>query len=291
MLGRYKYPTVILLMMLAACEQNIIVELDEYSPKASVQCILFPGETATLVLSESVSYFDYTENPKEVNYIRNALVVISNGNAKDTLNYDSAEESYQGATIIKEGTTYEMLVSYNGKSFTAETTVPYPVEVDSITVKNGKLEYFIEDGDTISAYTSEVPTIRVHFTDPEGLGDYYLLQDLFSQYIVDSSLSEIKYYITPPVSDEFGDGDTLSLFQWLDCGYGDFLLDSIELEIRIFRMNEEMGLFFTSLNNQVFSEGDPFTEPSPVKSNIENALGIFGAQAVSQVEKVTVICE
>jgi len=97
----------------------------------------------------------------------NAFVTVSDGSQIDTLElsfdyFRMPFVMYKGNKIKGEaGKTYNLKVISSEKTYTASTTIPPPVELDSVRYK-----YIKEPEDSIGM-------VWIYFQDPPELGNFY----------------------------------------------------------------------------------------------------------------------
>jgi hypothetical protein len=126
---------------LAACQQDVDLNLPVYTPKLVVECYLEEGQPLRLTLLESQSYLD-TSGPTIVS---GATVVLAYGPQRDTIpNVPATDEAtgkvynYSSAKRITADYTlpYTLTVTdRKGRTLTATTHFLRPVLIKSITPK------------------------------------------------------------------------------------------------------------------------------------------------------------
>ena len=266
-----RYPTWIwlCLMFLAiiACdlEQEIDIELPDYTSQPMVECYLQPGSPFSLLLTRSSRYFDpfpssnaeFLESllldSAEV-YIRfnGRTVQLENRLAfnpftRRVTNYNSNE-----VVPVVEGTTFELEIILPTRQVITASTVTLPVvPIDSVVV-----EY--APNDTLARALT-------YFTDRPDTQNYYRRM-LHSSSI--DSLPEQDF----TVDDRFVD----SVFVF-GSGYN-FKAGSLLINTLV-HIDKAYFDFLESVNNASNSNGNPFSQPSPIISNLESpppgAIGIF----------------
>ena len=132
--------------------------------------MLYPGKTPQIFVSKSNSFFSAKVTPQQV-FARGAIVKITSGTNVDVLVPDSTfnkfrcrwEPFYRGNIVSEFGKTYTLDLSFEGKTYTASTTINQKATViESIVyTPNFRDSYGVHDGVII--------TIR----DNPGTQDYY----------------------------------------------------------------------------------------------------------------------
>ena len=270
---------------LSSCEENITLDLPEYEPKLAVFCVLHPGETPELYLNRSKSYFDYSDTSREIDYIPDAQVVITDVAAgiNDTLKFSFTERFYEGKIIPVAGQKYILNVWHNGKHVTAETIVPRAVEITEIV---NHLDSSLYMYDTIE-YANYNGSLLIKYNDIAGEANAYSLKvtrpnpwsgDTTNQYIESDNIYNY---------DRNSDGQEMQN-EYYTGFYNDGHLDSMVIYFQIENNTTATAEYLESVQNQSYSRGDPTSEPVIIKHNITGGLGIFGASTLSKKARVKI---
>ncbi len=189
--------------------------------------------------------------------IENGTVVITdNTGIKDTLTYSKG--GVYNTKLIKGvyGRTYFLEVTVDGKKYTAQSTMPYKVNLDSLRVNvfpiNGKNQYSIIPG----------------FTDPLELGNCYR----FIQKINDTLDKNYNIF-----NDNLNNGKVNQ--RPLNNGNKDLtikVLDFVSVEMQC--ISASANLYYYSLSQQSGAGPGGGTAPTNPPNNISGgALGLFSA--------------
>jgi len=194
--------------------------------------------------------------------------------------YTSFDQSIWGQI----GKTYELTVSYDGSTYTSQTTINTPVPLDSV--------YWKEENDEPGYGFS-----WAHLTDPPGVSNAYLwevkkinLDDqgepanqffvkTFGAYFDDLFFDgkAFEFYYENPT--DGGGGNPNDLLYKL----GDTVV------VKFSSIGAQEFNFFDKKYRQIYSAGSPFSTPINVPTNIEGgALGIWAGFSPSYD---TLICE
>ena len=201
MKNKILYVATLALLSFSSCTKVINIDLNATNPQLVVDGLVSDraGVPDTVKLSETVNYFAQSVYPA----ISGARVVISdNTGISDTLK----EMTSQPGTYITStlqgipGRTYTLTIfskaiNTSGQTYTASSTMPQPVNIDSI----GQMESFQKrfrpgGGGPDSSYN-----ITVHWKDPAGVSNYYRL----NYYYNDTLAHRSSYNI---VNDKYSDG-------------------------------------------------------------------------------------
>src|SRR5947207_860610 len=88
-----KYLPLALFMM--ACRKDVTLKLPEYRQKLVIDASIETGLPAYVFLSTSVPYFgDFDLNKPEGSFVKNALVIVSDGDKNDTLRAADPSRGY-----------------------------------------------------------------------------------------------------------------------------------------------------------------------------------------------------
>ena len=117
--------------LLIACEKDISIDFSaNHKEIVIIEGMLYPNKMPQIFISKSHSFFSPKVSPQEV-FARGAIITISSGSMVDVLVADSIfnkfrcrwEPYYQGKIAVEYGKTYTLNVSFEGKNYTANTTI------------------------------------------------------------------------------------------------------------------------------------------------------------------------
>jgi hypothetical protein len=238
-----------------SCEKEATVKLPKVDEKLVLSSAISPQDELIKV-SVTLSQPIFNTSKTQFVNVTNATVVISSDAGAWTLPYNSFQESYTIDTAqlkIKTGATYNLSVSTpDGKFASASTTIPYP-------------------NTTLSCAASQNSTngneIKVHASlqDPANSTDYYKFE------LQNKSLISYWNFQNAYVKDEENPGGLLKrdLIIQYNASSNDIILASVyTLSPELYNYYERI----TKINNS----GGPFSEPTPMYSNVAGGFGIFG---------------
>jgi hypothetical protein len=268
---------ILILIAVVSCEEEVKDGvLPEFKQKLVVSSFISPSDTVSYItvssnrriygelgLGETLGNLSgfVSDNTKEIPLIRT------------TSGFKFRNEDMQ----ITEGKTYHIKI-ISDKGLTAESSCTVPIsrrielKVDTFTIiQTDPLGYL---GNRFMA--------KVSITDYPGEEDFYRLyceQDIY--YRTDNLSWIIPYhgFENEFISDYGKDGKTIELVS-LDLYNSPE--DSVIFKCYILNTSRGYYNYHTSINN--YSGGDdPFTEVSPVYSNITGGLGIFAAYTIDSL--------
>ncbi len=263
---------VLLLLMLYSCRKDIKVKLPEYKEKLVVEASIEPGQTAQVLLSVTAPYFGNVDlsDPTKF-FVKNAFVTVSDGLQTDTLFPLDPNLGYLfvGTKVFGQiGKNYNLTIKVNDKTYTSSTTILQPIALDSLFYKGEK---------------DSLGFCWAHLSDPAGLGNCYrwfakrLHKDVFFAAPFSSAFD-----------DKFVDGKSF------DFGYdrpaqpnqqqqneddpnrGYYKLgDTVVVKFCTIGNNEYS--FWRTYYSNLSSNGNPFSAPSNLQSNIQggDVIGAF----------------
>jgi hypothetical protein len=282
------YILLIVLISTVACEREATnVILPEYKQKLAITSFISP--------SDAISYFFVTSNQRIYGNLGseetpgNLTAFISDGSTEVAL--DTTKTGFKISREkmgIKHGKTYKLrVISDKGLSAEASSTVPvkrnFSLKADTLSV----LEQFPDIPDDRVFY------VTASFTDYPGEDNYYKLFEVTTIYSTNPETGVAwKYNSSSSLfnkmffTDKGMDGKEIS--QRTEGTYEDSYSsqdsdpDSIFMKIYLLNTEKSYYQFHQSLLN--YSAGEiPFSEVSPLYSNITGGLGIFSSYTVDSV--------
>ena len=253
--------------------------------------MLYPGQKPKIFISTSHSFFSSDVSPQEV-FARGAVAKITSGASVDVLVSDSTfntfrcrwEPFYRGNIAAEYRKTYTLEVSYEGKTYTASTTI----NQSAVTIES--IEYTPEFFDAYGGHDGVIVTINDH----PGTQDFYRFQ---MNRIIDTSVHHAhvldrfvntcvsgpgeKFPVTDigriVFSDENADGkkNVMSIEVTYEYSQGDsgwIFMQSLD---------KNSAAFYKDLDDQLQAIYNPFVEPVFINTKIPGAIGVFGSAVLS----------
>lgn len=266
-----------IIIALSSCTKEIYVEIPDNEPKIVVNAYLAPeNDTVQVWVSKSTPlYHVYDENNQ---MLTNATVEISgNGSSWINLNYDANTRSYITLSsvlpIVSNSKYYIRVSAPTFKSVESELTIP---AFENINFRYSKYETRVSEwGDTSRLITYK-------FNDPAGTQNFYAFKAIANHYDGGNTSFTSELYIENSswlISDKTYDGKEITVtFN----GYGISSGDTIQ--ITALQTDETFYLFHSSLEN--YGGDNPFSEATPIYSNITNGLGVFAGYSMQKINFV-----
>jgi hypothetical protein len=275
-----------------ACKKDITINFPaEHTSKVFIEGMLYPGKNPKIFVSKSNPFFSAKVTPQQV-FARGAVVKIMSGTTIDVLVPDSTfnkfrcrwEPFYRGNIAAVYGKTYTLEVSYEGKTYTANTTINQKaVAIESIV-------YTPEFFDVYGGHDGVI----IKITDHPGRQDFYRFQ---MNRIIDTSVKHahvLDGFINTCVSgpnEEFPVTDIGRIVFTDENADGQKLTMSIEVTyeydkddegwVMIQSLDKNSAEFYKDLDDQLQAIYNPFVEPVFINTKIPGAIGVFGSAVLS----------
>ena|ERR1051326_3305301 len=304
-----------LIFVFASCQKEIKVKLPAAKQKICVEGKIEPGIPPYVILTHNVPYFGPTDlNTMQNLFIHNAVVLLSDGTTTDTLHEYCSQSlpdsllpvvaQFTGVdTASLKNFNYCLYTTFNlslwgtvGKTYhltidastaeknyhlTSTTSILTPVPLDSVWYKYIKADH---TGDSLGF-------VYAHLTDPPAEGNCY--RWLAMREGKDQS------FIAPAGSvfdDKFINGQSFDFAYNRGSVPNSTAPDDNNEEEGYFKIGDTVVVkyctidraafdFFRQVDVAVYSQGNPFSSPSSVPSNVyprEDALGIWCGYGVFQ---------
>jgi hypothetical protein len=247
-------------IILIACKKTINVDLNDAPPQIVIEGIINDINTATVTISKSVTVGSFNAYP----FVSNATVTIKdNAGNTSTLLESAIKGTYKSSLTGVAGRTYTLTVTAEGKTYTAISTMPALVNLDSIRP------------DLITFGNKNLKVIVPVYTDPPGLGNYYQFVEMVNSRFIknvnawndnvnDGGTNTRRLIYSDP------DNDSLNIKTG----------DTISIEMRC--IDKNVYRYMAALSDL---QGNQTTPTNP-ESNISNgALGYFSAHT-SRTKKI-----
>jgi len=247
--------TLSLALLLSGCdlEKDIDVDLPGHASQLVVECYLEPGEPIRASVLESAGYFDEVQPP----LVPDAEVYVTQHGKRIMLTYNPTLSrqsnrfyTHTSSEIMtgKPGDIYSIEVQDGkGRKATGFTTIIAPVPIDTIAWR------FNEEGNALLLTT---------FADAPGTRNFY-------RYMTHRNRLQDGYDRSFTASDALTDGKRVSYGSAYDYAPGDTLI------VSLFHIEEQYYNFLNSVADAKNANGNPFVQPSRIKSSVQGGVGIF----------------
>ncbi|WP_019948022.1 DUF4249 domain-containing protein [Hymenobacter aerophilus] len=245
---------------LAGCglQKEIDVELPAYPAQLVVEAYLENGRVPRLTVTESVDYLAAPTPavPTDVT----ATLTLPDGR-REVLKFAPAFDERTGKAythvglrplVAQPGQTFDLeLTDTKGRRVTGTATVPVLVPIDTVEwVFNDKPE------------AERKAYVLVRFQDPQTPADFYRMQ-IHRRRV--NKEPEVDYVI----EDRLNNGIEYTLGTGYDFRPNDTLV------VSLYHLNRPYYDFLQSVQNARSANGNPFGQPSAIKSTVEGGLGVF----------------
>ncbi|RSK36323.1 DUF4249 domain-containing protein [Hymenobacter metallilatus] len=253
-------PGLLALWLLSSCglQQDIDVVLPDYPPQLVVEAYLESGQIPRIAVSESAPYLS-SPNPQVPTDVK-AYLTLPNGQRQE-LRFDPGIDNVTGKVYTHigqrrisptPGQTFRLeVMDTQGRRVTGQATMPALVPIDTVEWK-----FNDKQGEFRKAY------VLTRFRDPAPTTDYYRLQ------IHRDSISrdpEVEY----TVEDRLNNGAEYSLGTSYEFAPNDTIF------VTLYHLDQPYFRFLQSVQDARNANGNPFGQPSAIKSTVEGGVGVF----------------
>lgn len=255
---------------ISSCEKEITVDLPIPDSKLVVDGRIEPGQSTYVFLSKTAPYFAPTDLNSLSNYVvKNAVVTVSDGTLSVTLlesNSIAGYYFYPSTAFAQYGKTYTLTISAEGKNYSATTTIPNPIPLDSVWFK------FYPPSDSLGFLWG-------HLTDPPVEGNAY-------RWLA-KRIGRDKDFVAPSFSvfdDKFINGTSFPFAYDRGGRENDnteeqgFFKKNDSVHVKFCTIGKKEFEFFRRFETEINNNGNPFAAPSSIPTNITGdapALGIW----------------
>jgi hypothetical protein len=246
------YLSAFIILTFSSCEDVIDLKLNNAEPQIVIEADVVNNQNYQIVKISKTKNF--TDNNSSVP-LSNATVTIKEDGSSVTYNFTQLSPGVykSGFFIGKPELKYTLQVTINGKTYSATSTMPKVVTLDSLSVTE------------VSFFNKKNKFVQVNFNDPPNIKNQY-------NCVISLNDTLIKgYYVN---EDRFNDGKNVknTLFNsehHIKTG------DTVKVDFQCIDYNTYRYFFALT---QITGNGGPPTAPSNPPSNFDNgALGYFSA--------------
>ncbi len=279
----------VLLISISACVKDITVDIPQAETGLVVDGYIDFDDYPVVYLSTSMAYFQEGLDSNAVNETiitdEKATVIVSDGLTDDTLEYLPIAHwpyrCFRGTKFKGQlNTRYDLKIIYEGQTYTSSTSIP-----DTITIEAVQSTFM---SDTFAV-------MQVKWTDPKNIRNYYSVH-IKNQH---QPMHYRPYMVNHIISDEIADGKEMSFAMVLkgreyNAYYDNFYTqeeqDSFVYklgEFFCFEIGDSVSVKLSAIDNitynvweswyrNMLTDGNPFTNPATVKTNINAPEGKRG---------------
>ncbi|MEM9986025.1 MAG: DUF4249 domain-containing protein, partial [Bacteroidota bacterium] len=256
----------------------------EYEPEVVVESYLRPGLPFAVILTKSVGFFDTLQ----LQYVRNATVVMEYGNASDTL---APLEISLESDLIGQVVDTALLINF-GPLF-GESLVVY-ASLGSVVPNRFDLTYRLtvitEEGDTLRSSTMVPPPVEfnsnsfrfnddslaiflTNFQDDHTQANFY--RRLLQQREERDSAWVTRTNQDFVLDDAIGGGDLITFGTGFEFEQGDTLISTL------YHITRDYWRFSETRDDAIAASLSPFAQPALIHTNIEGGQGLFAGFSVT----------
>jgi hypothetical protein len=249
-------------VLFCACHKTVTLPLNTAPSQLVIQGEVTdqPGPY-TVSITKSVGFYADNTFPT----VSGASVRISDGQITDSLT-ETSPGNYTTHTLQgRSGTTYTLSVRIGDSSYTATSTMPAPVPLDSITFDNS------------SRFKNNQITAQANYQDPPGVKNYYQ----FMVYINGVQFTKDIYAF----DDRLSDGKYIVQNLRMDSTY---LVYGDPIRVDMYCVDSNVYNYFNQLAQAVGNGAfNTAAAPANPSSNISNgAYGVFSAHTISSQDAI-----
>ncbi|MGM9508965.1 DUF4249 domain-containing protein [Larkinella sp. GY13] len=240
---------------LSACEKIITPELNSGEPRIVIEGnVTSEAGPYTVRVSQTADYYQ----PGQPQGVSGALVIIRDlQGGLDTLTNEGNGNYRTRKTRGVVGHTYELTVTINGTTYTARSTMPPVVKLDSLTFEAQTL------GDIIYA----------NYTDPASVTNYYR----WVMYVNDQKQSDVF-----AADDRLNNGLKTRQALFLTSNTSTDLEPGDRVRVEMQGIDANVYTYFFALSQVLGSGNNQAATPANPPTNLSgDALGYFSAYSVT----------
>ena len=277
---------VAIIFLFSSCEKNITLNLPPIKDQIVVEGYVYQDTIPYVLLSRNASFFSQIDSSQLQQYIiKGADVTLSDGTVTEKmLEIQLGQATIYFAPTIRgtPGKTYSLRVEAEGKIVTAQTFMPPVIKLDSAWWKQDGLN------DTLGF-------IWGHLTDPDTIGNCYRLFTKRINHYPGTNIQKDADFISPfgsTTDDKFYNGKSFDFFYDRGMLPNSTKQDDTSDERGYFKRGDTIVVRFSTIDRansefwrreeiQVSNNGNPFSNPQPLQTNIIGGLGVWGAYSVT----------
>ena len=249
-------------LFICSCTKVISVNLNDANANIVIEGVVDdnPGPYQVKI-SQTVNFSEPNVFPP----VSGATVTITDSatGIKDNL-IENSPGIYTTQNLLQgqSGHTYQLWVSVNGKIFTASSTMPSLVALDSLT--------FYSTG----AFGTERTNAVANFQDPEAIANYYT----FTEYVNGRQIDQTFNF-----SDRLSDGRYINLQLFNDSTY---IQSGASVRVEMHNVDQAVWSYFNTLGQARGNNSQSVSPSNPISNISNNALGYFSAQTAQSKQAV-----
>lgn len=282
------YTILVFCLFWQSCEKDITVDLPQPLKSVVIEGAIETGRRPWVIVTRNIPYFAPVDSAALMNMlVLNAIVTVTDGIVVDTLkpvlDMDIVPPfKYVGSRIKgEERKRYILTVKVDNKLYSASTTIPPAVQLDSLTFRLRN-----------PAENDSLGYLWIHFRDPDSLGNFYriftrtigkdsVFVHPFASVADDAIINgqRVDYMVyrgrNPNIQRKPGEEeDPAATPRWA-------FVKGERAIMKFCSIDQSHFEFWKTIEQEMSGDGNPFSSPASIKTNIEGgALGIWGGYGV-----------
>lgn len=264
------------LLLLGSCYSELDLEIPEHESKVVVEGWIEPGKSPEIILTQTAPYFAQIDSSNIKDFaLSKAVVQVITDSTSEKLIYRPYKiyfppYIYFGLDIKGEvGESYILEIIYQKKIIRAETSIPEPVEPDSVWI------YKLTDSDTLGM-------LRIRIYDEPDVKNYY-------RTLVKRKRKDTKFIPTlvSVFDDSYFNGDTITinlsqgLETLLEAGKQRYFNLEDTIILKFCTMDKSSYNFWNAISIKVLSAANQFSPSNThIDGNIDGGIGIWAGYGV-----------
>ncbi|NCX95940.1 MAG: DUF4249 domain-containing protein [Chitinophagia bacterium] len=254
----YLLATTAMLFTTFSCKKIIDVKLNDSAQKVVIEGVITNAPPPYTVTVTKTANFSSDNNFTTIN---NAIIVINSGTIYDTL-VQAAPGVYKTSKIIGlPGATYHIDVNIDGNHYMAQSTMPIPVNLDSVSIIKSTFGFEPKNRQLVPRYNDPASTANF-YRFKQKVNNKYTDQLYVEDDILTNGQTNNKPLLTPVFPPQVGDSATVEMM----C------------------IDQPVYKYFYSLSqNSGNSQDEAATPANPITNFSGGCLGYFSAQTYQKV--------
>jgi hypothetical protein len=253
--------TSVIIVLFSSCQKVIDVDIKNAEKKYVVEAIVTDKPGASKVLLST------TKNISENNDfpgISGAIVTVTDNAGTTTTFTETTAGNYEAPGFTgAEGKTYSLVVKFDGETFTASSTMPQKINLDTLFISN----------EILFGETRKLANIA--YQDPAGKGQAYR----YVQYINDKKSKPIFTN-----NDDYSDGKYVETKLWYlvddDENKDEEIKSGDTVMIDMLCIDPAVYKYWYSVNQSATGNSQSASPANPVTNISGGALGYFSAHTI-----------
>lgn len=254
---KYFSLTFFILLTTIACKKIINVDLNNTPSQVVIEGFITNQNFGYVNITKSVQFSSSNTFPT----VSGAMVTVTDNLNNSFSLKESAPGNYSNSSLIGvSGRTYNLSVMVDGKNYTATSTMPQQVNLDTLLLEK------------IPFGSKSITIVKPLYTDPKGFGNNYNFIETINKTV------NPKIYVW---DDRYNDGGT-STRPLIEADSSIVSNDTLKIEMRC--IDKNIYGYFISLADLQQNASTPANPPSNI---IGGCLGYFSAYT-TQTKKVAI---